>query len=244
MVLACCGLARRLLARACYPCVILLSLGVSAPLLEDIIDAGLGSALDQVYTAQPATVISFDKTQLTVSVQPLFKERFVNEDDEVAFRTRPVIPGVPVCFQGAGDYRATFPVKKGDTVLLVHLIQAKDAWQFAKNSTPVEISDVRRHDITDCVAIPGVLSKAGAAGASARVDDSAWVFHTGGKIKLGGGSTKPVTRNSDVENAIIGCLSDATVISAIAANGVGLPAAVVGYFQAHPIAGSSVTESE
>lgn len=238
----------------------LLPLGVGAvPALEDIIDAAIETALGRVETAQPGIVTSFDKRHHTVDVQPLFMKSHVREDGETVTTRQPIIPSVPIWFMGAGDSRFTFPVPKGSTVLLVHLSGPKAAWQFSGGSAPVETDDPRRHQLTDAVAIPGGLTSKVAsrnfATGSSRIADDGLIIHTPGKIYLGGGSTKPIMRDIDVQNAIISVLTDLDVVNAILAypaaaaiNAVAAKADLTfilnTHFNAEPVTGSSVTESE
>ncbi len=172
---------------------------MSAPTLEEIIETGIESALGAVETAQLGLVTSFDKEHHSVSVQPLFKKSYRREDGEIVSVTQPVIPNVPLWFNGAGGARMTFPVPKGSTVLLVHLSAAKAAWQFSGGTAPVDPGDTRRHTLTDCVAIPGGLTASVAARnfatGSSRIEDDAVILHTPGKIYLGGGLlTEPVIK--------------------------------------------------
>ena len=126
---------------------------------------------------------------------------------------------------------------------------------------PVEPKEMRKHSITDCFAIPGILTSVAAGGksngGSGKVEDDAVTIHTAGKIFLGSGITSPVVTTVDDVANIKAVLSNPTVVAAqgalIAAllSGVGVPAAqtalnnaIYGHFIAHPSDGSDVVEAE
>jgi hypothetical protein len=141
-------------------------------------------------------------------------------------------------------------------VLLVHLSGPKAAWQFSSGSVAVDTQDSRRHQLTDAVAIPGgMTSKMVSRNQSSRVADDGIVIHTSGKIYLGGGSTSPVARNTDVQDALISALTDPNVINAIVAYPpaaiINAPAALAAltvvintHFSSQPVAGSDIVEAE
>ena len=108
----------------------------TTPSLEEIVEAGVQSALGNLYTAQPALVISFDSAHHTCVVQPLVKKHYEGENGTTISVPQPLISNVPVVFPGATDYRITFPIKKGATVLLVHTSVPLDGWQFSRGSAP------------------------------------------------------------------------------------------------------------
>lgn len=233
---------------------------MSAPLLEDIIESGVDSALDNVYTTQPGVVTAFDPTTHTVSVQPLIQKWVTQEDGSTKAVNQPVITDVPLMFLGAGGNRTTFPVPPGSPVVLHHTSGALDAWQHSDGTKTADPGDSRKHSITDAFAVPATLTniaaKAAASG-SGRIDETGTIIHTDGKLYLGGGPTEPVARVSDVKTALTELLTDSSVISLLAAyqaaiaSTIGVPVAkaaleagIAAHFVAHPVEGSSVTETE
>ena len=85
-----------------------------------------------------------------------------------------------MCFPGSGAFPETFPLKAGDTVLLVFSSSSIDRWLSLGGE--VDPIDDRRHHITDAMAIPGLRSM-NAALPSTALDPNARVI--GGPIKLG-----------------------------------------------------------
>lgn len=226
--------------------------------MEEIVEAGVEAALDNLHTAQVAIVTGFDAASHTVSVQPINKLYRVNDDKDFETRTPPIINSVPVQYAGSGGNRLTFPVKKGSLVLLVHLHSSNEVWQHSDGSKVVDPGDQRRHDYNDVVAIPCVLTVPNAKkGGSAKVVDGAIVVHVEEKLFLGGDAgTHPVARDIDVKAGVKGVLTDSVVMGAFATyqaalvSGIGVPAAKLAlesaidtYFTGHSI-GSSVVEAK
>jgi len=115
--------------------------------LKGLID----SELRNVNVAIPGKVESYDFAKGTVDVLPLIKRARVDHDGDRVVTPLPVIPGVHVVFSGM-----TFPIERGDTVLLVFSQASLDKWGV--NGRLVDPEDDRHHDITDAFAIPGVYS--------------------------------------------------------------------------------------
>lgn len=119
---------------------------------------GLGFQIDrrleELHTALPGRVESFDAAKQTVDVTPAVQSFALAEDGTRIAYTLPVLADIPLVFPGAGGYRETFPVTAGDTVLLVFTEASLDVWQAQGGI--VDPQDRRRHHISDVVAIPGL----------------------------------------------------------------------------------------
>jgi len=68
----------------------------------------------------------------------------------------PVINDVPVVFPGSSETTMSFPLKKGDGVLLLFCERNID--NFLQNGGEQTADTNRRFSITDCIAIPGLFS--------------------------------------------------------------------------------------
>ena len=104
-----------------------------------------------VHTASPGTILSYDSGTGLASVQPALK--FKVPDGRMI--DMPVIVGVPVIFPSGsgGNASVTFPVVAGDGCLLVFAESGIDDWIKGGES-----EDLRRHDLTDAIAIPGLFN--------------------------------------------------------------------------------------
>lgn len=125
-----------------------------SPSLLEVLDLAMTRRLGEVHTALPARVEAFDADKQTADLLPQVQSFALQEDGTEVAVTLPVLSSVPVIFPGGGGYRSTFPLAKGDTVLVVFAEASLDAWQ-ARGGV-VDPEDRRRHHIADAVAIAGL----------------------------------------------------------------------------------------
>jgi len=124
------------------------------PSWSDVILAAIGSRMDNVYTAMPGAVQEYDASRQAVSVQPLVQRSFISEDDTREVERMPVIQDVPVVFPSGGKFRITFPVKAGDTGLIIVASCSLDKWLSIGGE--VDPENDRRHHPGDAIFIPGL----------------------------------------------------------------------------------------
>jgi hypothetical protein len=168
-----------------------------SPTLAQVLDAALTRRQGELHTALPGRVESYDAEKQVADVQPLVQALALAEDGTRSAVSLPVLPAVPVVFPGGGGYRATYPLAKGDTVLLVFAEASLDAWQ--PRGGVVAPPDTRRHHLADCVAIAGLHDDAH-AWTGAATDAATWgkdggpqVVARSGGIELGGDAANPPT---------------------------------------------------
>jgi hypothetical protein len=170
--------------------------------LQDLLARFRESMVADLHTALPGKIVKYDESTQKADVQPLIKERFVDEGGAQQVRDLPVIPSVPVQFPGAGGYRITFPVVVGDTGLMVFSEASLDKWLVSGGT--VDPADERRHDLTDAVFLPGLrdfghaLSSAPTDRATFGKDGGLQIHIDGSKIRIG--SNSPI----DLEKAVCG----------------------------------------
>lgn len=123
------------------------------PTLADAIRRAVDLAVADVHVAIPGRVERVDLAKALVDVKPLVKDRY-EEDGVAKSQSVPVVTNVPLVFPGAGGMRISFPVAKGDTVLLVFSERSLDSWLVRGGE--VDPLDDRRHSLSDAVAIPGL----------------------------------------------------------------------------------------
>ncbi len=113
------------------------------------IQDAIQEALEEVHTAMPGKVTDVNTADGTVTVKPTLKYKQHN-GEKIDF---PEISGVPVYFP-QGNSQGTsvvFPVKKGDSCLLVISEQSLEYWQYGM----VTDTDLR-FDISNAMCIPGL----------------------------------------------------------------------------------------
>lgn len=164
----------------------------STPTLRGAALALIDDALGELHTGCPARVESYDATKQRCSVQPLIRRVYEDETGARQSERHPVITDVPVCFPGAGEWRITFPLARGDTVWLEFASASLDLW--LQRGGEVDPEDPRKNALSDAVAYPGVRDFAHALpGVSATSmvigNGTIQIEVTGSAINAGGGLT-------------------------------------------------------
>lgn len=159
------------------------------PSIAEIVRAALDARVADLRVSLPGSIESFDAATQLASVRPLLRDTHENEEGDEVAEELPVIPNVPVQVYGAGELRLSFPVKPGDPCLLVFTDRSLDLW--IERGGVVDPVDVRRHNLTDAVALVGVRAKPGALAsldtdaAALRHDDGTGVYVRAGRVDLG-----------------------------------------------------------
>ena len=198
----------------------------SAPTsLADAVKAAIQYNLNNIHTAMPAQILSYDFTTQKASVQPTVNKQWT---DGTTSRM-PIINEVPVIFPSAGGASVSFPVLAGDTCLLVVCERSITEWLLAGGlATP---SDPRKLDLTDAVAIPGLIPFNGTF--PVRTNNTDFIIEYGGSsititqngdIKINTASTIALGKpgNELIANLISAITDIGLAMAKIASEGVGL----------------------
>lgn len=124
--------------------------------------------MSEIHTALPGTIVSVDAEKGTVSIKPC-GTYMTSSGKKLEY---PVLTEVPLVFpfsqsSGAG---IVFPVQAGDGCLVIISETALDEWRSsAKSETSL------RYDLTNAIAIPGLLSAGGSLVAKACAQHSVMV---------------------------------------------------------------------
>lgn len=160
-------------------------------MLTNLLGASVDGRMADVHVAIPGRVETYDAALQKASVQPLVMRAHEGEDGGRVAQKLPVIPEVPVLFPGGGGFSVTFPVQRGDVVLLVFSEASLD--KFLVRDGIVDPQDDRRHNISDAIAIPGLRNfkspRSGVSGTSMVVgpdSGSAKIEFDGSLVKVGG----------------------------------------------------------
>lgn len=125
-----------------------------SPNLAELISEAFDIRLGDLHTALPGRIESYDAAKQEADVKPLIKRLISAADGDEILEEIPVIPNVPIAFPRAGGYFVTFPLAKGDHVLLIFAERSIDNYQ-AGVGIDSDPDDFRMHSLTDAVAIPG-----------------------------------------------------------------------------------------
>lgn len=126
------------------------------PDLAEIVNGAIAAAFDGLEVSAPGRVVAYDAATQRADVQPLIKRRHYDELGNLVSEQLPVIPSVPVAFQGGGGMSVTFPIQVGDPVFLVFAGGSMDKWAEASADQAVDPDWYARHSLADAVAIPGL----------------------------------------------------------------------------------------
>lgn len=121
--------------------------------LSDAVTQAVDFSIQQLHTCIPGTIVDYDFTTQKASVLPSIKITFY---DGVVV-SHPILQNVPLIFPRSGGASLTFPVNKGDGVLVLFSERSLERW-LASTGEEVEQGVNRRFDLTDAIAIPGLNS--------------------------------------------------------------------------------------
>lgn len=183
------------------------------PTEAELIARALESRLGDVYTAGPGIVQAYDPATQTADVLPAVKRGIGTLEDEIAYEDLPIVPNVKVCFPRGGPFQITWPLSKGDSVLLVCCNFAIGQWRQGDNSQTVAPGDLRLHGLGSAFALP-ILAIDSAAVSNAQASQNAFII-AGPLIILGDANTTdfaPIARLVDaqfktVHDAIAGAVA-------------------------------------
>lgn len=125
---------------------------MSTPVLSDVLRQAFRSYLNDFRVALPAKIEKYDALKSKANVKPQIKD--VRLNGEVI--TLPVIVNVPVIFPQTKNGGFSFPLERGDGVLLIFSDRSLDEWLSRGDDVPY--TDSRQHSITDAIAIPGLYA--------------------------------------------------------------------------------------
>ncbi|HZI43958.1 MAG TPA: Gp138 family membrane-puncturing spike protein [Ilumatobacter sp.] len=135
-------------------------MSAETPDLAALLAEAMASVKGSLNVAIPATVVTYDPATQTITAKPTITARY--QDSELGILLPSVLPPiakVPVAFPSALGFSITWPLTPGDTVLLVFADASLDEWK--STGSPENLpADIRRCDLTDAIAIPGLRSPA------------------------------------------------------------------------------------
>lgn len=186
--------------------------------LADAIRQSILYNLNNVHTALPASIISYDYQKQKAVVQPLLNKSWADGTNT----PMPIINNVPVIFPRAGGASLVFPVVEGDTCLLIFLERSTDLWKTVGGQ--VTPDDQRKFDLSDAIAIMGLFPFSENSQAENNDDvlltyndsyvkikkNGDIVINTANKIALGNSTTEVL----DILSQLLGLLQGATVMGA------------------------------
>lgn len=120
--------------------------------LQEVLSNAMDYHSANMYTSMPGIIVTVDDENSRVDVQPALNIRDVDGDESTP---RPVIINVPFQLPISDLGGLTFPIGVGCPVELRWTMRGLDKWKHG-NGMPDSPSDVRKFDIRDCIATPGI----------------------------------------------------------------------------------------
>jgi hypothetical protein len=117
-----------------------------------LIQAAIQSDLANTCVSIPATVLSYDAAEKTITAQPVVTRPVQTEAGVIAYEQWPPIQNVPVGYRGAASFSEVFPLAKGDVVVLVFQDYSIATWRA--RGLVSDPPDVRHHGPSYPVALP------------------------------------------------------------------------------------------
>lgn len=121
--------------------------------IADAVRRLVESRVAEVHVALPGRVVAYDYAQQRATVKPDMHRQY--RDGRVD--PYPTIVGVPMIWPrtSGGSASLTMPVLPGDPVLLLFSERSLERWLSTGGAD--RPGDPRKHDLTDAIAIPGLM---------------------------------------------------------------------------------------
>jgi len=119
--------------------------------LTEAIQSVVDRMVLSIHTCLPGRIEKYDYKTQKAEVKPLVKQDY---NDDIP-KSWPVIVNVPVIFPRSANFILHFPLLKDDYVLILFSEKALEKWLSMGSET--ESGDIRRFDITDAIAVPGLF---------------------------------------------------------------------------------------
>lgn len=173
-----------------------------------------------IHTAFPGAVVTYDYSTKKASIQPLVDKKYTDGTTQAM----PILNNVPVIFPFASGASITFPVSAGDYCLVLCCERSID--NFLSNGAQSPPSDPRKFDLSDGVAIMGLMPFSetspatnntdfliGYSGSEIRIKPNGDVtIKTAGKVAIGNPTTEVLQVISTLMTYLQGAAVTGTVL--------------------------------
>lgn len=151
--------------------------------LADVLDEWLLSRMEGIHTCIPGQIETYSESDRKARVKPMIKMKtYRNTVLDI-----PPIDNVPVIFPSSSAFSLTWPLKRGDGVLILFSEIGMGNY-LNSNGVVVEAEDSVRFSMGNAIAIPGLFSFRSIPDSAAKIE-----IDNLGNISLNGDSKKFVT---------------------------------------------------
>lgn len=185
--------------------------------LEVLLERWREAMQDELHTAIPGRVESYDASAQTADVQPMIRRLVPRADGGTLREQLPIVRAVPVVHPRWGSWFVHAPLAAGDFVLLVMCERDLARWRTTGEvSDPV---DRRAHHLSHAVAIPGVYPRTRQLGAGSTPADALVIGREGGatiKVRDDGqvhvAGSDQLARSANLDQHLSAIAADLTAI--------------------------------
>lgn len=151
--------------------------------LAEVLESTHDALMEKYNHCLPGRIETYEYKKQKATVKPLIKKVFIDGD----IISIPILTNVPVMFPRTKTSGITFPLSRGDGVIIFFTDRSLERWKSSGDD--VEPGDSRKFDLSDAIAAPGLYSFADNNIASN--NDDLEVHHKGSKIII--------KKNGDIE---------------------------------------------
>ena len=108
----------------------------------------------QIYTTMPGEIVEYDAEKRSATVVLGIQMGIRQEDGTLQNKDRPIIYQCPVVFPTGGGATITWPLVKGDKVMVHFSMRCMDDWLDTGQRLPPRFR--WKHDINDAIVVPGL----------------------------------------------------------------------------------------
>lgn len=194
-------------------------------------------------TAIPASIESYDEATRTARVKIHYSDHFASEGTEANREDWPPIPDCPVLFPRGGGFVFTWPLKKGDPVLVVFSQRSLQEWSASDGKTDIGSFLISTHNPGDAIVIPGLSPSKNKDGEDTeiKITTDGELQVKSSKVRLGTlDAAKALALAEKVDAAIQNAEAKINAIVAAALAGGGLVLGVTPLIPAQPTASAKV----
>lgn len=173
--------------------------------LSDTIMEAIKREIRKIHTCLPAEVENYDNKTRKASVKPAIKPIIEGEEIEL-----PLISSIPVVFPSTNKATMSFPLEKGDPVLLLFSERSLENWLNVKGKAKEK--DTRQFALSDAIAIPGLWDFKSVPQGS---QDGIFFQNEQGKIRLQNGKVALGTDTNellDLFSSLANTLANITIV--------------------------------
>lgn len=186
---------------------------INQPELIDLLNSMKQDILKDINCIRIGIIQGFDATNQTATIEIASKQiASIDTKNNRTLKDFPILLECPVMVLSGGNSRITFPIEIGDTCIILFNDREIDNW-FVDGNIQAP-STLRKHDLSDGLAIVGIRNLQNAIG-DYSITDTDWRYNATSKITQNNTTTTIANTNINLNGAVTATsLSTTGVLSA------------------------------